>query len=281
MKSHTFTVLFALSLAVLACSLPLSTPAPAISPQNSPDQPTTTIPTVENIPQNEPTQDILTIGSDLSNGFSIESVPAVTDDGQSAPWDVAPAYQVITLPNYPIQGHFHQPKIYIYPAQEYASINEGVAHNIQILQDIISNPTTQPTREMLPGVPFFNAGGIFASNIQPVTFKNGRGVRWVTEYAQYFAPINNRELFYMFQGLSNDGQTYIIAILPINHPSLPADEKIDASLPAGGIPFPADPAADMTGYYDQVTNMLNASQPQAFTPTLIALDELIASISIP
>ncbi|MEO8354588.1 MAG: hypothetical protein ABI621_01610 [Chloroflexota bacterium] len=42
--------------------------------------------------------------------------------------------------------------------------------------------------------------------MQVINFQNGRGIRFLTQYAQYPAPINNHELFYHFQGLTNDGK---------------------------------------------------------------------------
>jgi hypothetical protein len=62
-------------------------------------------------------------------------------------------------------------------------------------------------------VPFFNAAQVFASNIKVISFQNGKGVRFLTEYAQHAASANNHNLFYYFQGLTGDGAYYIIAIL--------------------------------------------------------------------
>ena len=69
--------------------------------------------------------------------------------------------------------------------------------------------------------------------LQP--FVSGIGVRFLTEYAQYFVPVNNHDLFYTYQGLTNDGQYWISVILPINHPDLPAnaDNSSRRSNPGG------------------------------------------------
>jgi len=134
----------------------------------------------------------------------------------------------------------------------------------------------------LPRVPFFNAAQVFASNIQVISFQNGRGVRFLTEYAQYAASANNDDLFYHFQGLTSDGAYYVIAILPITVPVLAETSDAGAVLPPGGIPYPyfANPDADMQAYYTAVTNLLNATSPEAFNPTLGQLDLLIQSMKI-
>jgi hypothetical protein len=101
----------------------------------------------------------------------------------------------------------------------------------------------------------------------------------VTQYAQAFYPINNHDLFYHFEGLTSDGQYYIIAILPINAPSLAADDNLDSPLPADGIPFDFN-SSDPGAYFEAITQKLNTTAPEAFTPSLTALDALINSLKI-
>ena len=71
-------------------------------------------------------------------------------------------------------------------------------------------------------------------------------MRFLTEYAQYTAPVNNHELFYHFQGVTRDGAYYIIAIFPITVPVLAETSDAAAALPPGGIAYPdiTDPNAD-------------------------------------
>jgi hypothetical protein len=83
--------------------------------------------------------------------------------------------------------------------------------------------------------------------------------------------------------LTNDGQYYIEAILPINSKILPLNNNIDAVLPPEGIPFPFDKLGDIEArkaYYDAVRNKLNATAQSDFQPALDVLDSLVKSISI-
>jgi hypothetical protein len=189
---------------------------------------------------------------------------------------------VINLEGYPLQWKFHQPQIYIYPAQAYAEMLPGAFEAIHRLDNILYGPSAPISVTQLPAVPFFNAQQIFASNVQQVPFQNGGGVRFVTEYAQYAASANNQDLFYEFQGLTRDGAYYIIAILPINNPALAATSDAGAVLPAGGVPYPDlnAPNADLPGYYSAVTSLLNGQAPEAFAPTIKQLDALIGSLQI-
>jgi hypothetical protein len=151
------------------------------------------------------------------------------------------------------------------------------------LRNVMNKSSASISAEELPAVPFFNAAQVFASNIQFTAFQNGQGVRFVTEYAQYAASVNNHDLFYHFQGFSDDGEYYVVAIFPITAPKLAETSDADAPLPEGGIPysyFAEGANADMPKYYASMTDLLNATPPEAFTPTINQLDALIQSMRI-
>ena len=208
------------------------------------------------------------------------TVPAVVGSQDGPGWDVAPESVKFQLENYALYNTFHEAYILVYPAQEYAAVNEGASRSIAQLQAILSG-SAAPTPENLPHVAFFNAGQVFAAQIQIVQFKSGSGVRFLTEYAQYYATANNNDLFYEFQGLTSDGKYYILAILPASHPLLAPDADPASPVPAGGIPFPGfDDQNAIEAYYPAVTNLLNTAAPESFNPALPLLDALIQSISI-
>jgi len=64
-----------------------------------------------------------------------------------------------------------------------------------------------------------------------------------------------------------------VAILPVAAPILPEDEKPEANVPEGGIPLPTTVGPNQV-YYFSVTEALNTLSPDAFTPSLEALDAL-------
>lgn len=104
----------------------------------------------------------------------------------------------------------------------------------------------------------------------------------LTEYAMARAIINNDELFYHFEGLTDDGQFYVIAILPVTAPGLPEDGKPGSAVPPGGIPVPdyTDMNANWMGYIGDVRQMLQGLESGAFSPNLDQLDALIGSLTI-
>jgi hypothetical protein len=212
----------------------------------------------------------------LASGANPQSVPAV-GEGSGAPWETAPAHVKVALISYQLQGKFHEAAMYVYPAAEYAEVNPNAAEQINRLQKILAGSTM--LIETLPRIPWFNAEPLIAAHIQMIPFQNGKGVRWLTQYAQYLAPINNNELFYHYQGLTSDNEYYVIAVLPVTAPILPESEKPDAAIPAGGVPIPTDIGVNNI-YYISVTEKLNSSAPDAYTPSLSTLDALIQSILV-
>lgn len=205
-------------------------------------------------------------------------VPAVNEVDWT--YENAPEHIKFQLDGYRLYDTFHDPRILVIPAQEYTTVNPGASMSIAKLQAVL-NGSAAPTAENLPFIASFNAGQLFAAQIQIIRFANGSGVRFLTEYGQYFATANNHDLFYQFQGLTSDGKYYVLAILPASHPLLAYDEKPETAPPSGGIPFPGyDNENALNNYYTDVVNLLNSAAPETFTPTLTLLDTLIQSLTI-
>jgi len=221
------------------------------------------------------------IPNGMAAGAGAEVVPAVEDDS-GASWDVAPQYSKITLQEYTLSGKFFEPHIRIYPAPEYEAASQGAAESLARLRAILAAPQAPISTDALPILPFANAAQVFGAQVKVMNFQNGSGVRFLTEYAQYFAAINNHDMFYHFQGLTGDGKYYIIAILPANASFLAADPDYAAPIPADGIPFPQnlEDTSAMDDYYHAITAKLNATPAEGFAPGLDLLDALIGSINI-
>lgn len=295
MNIHRLLLAIAVGGSILACSL-----VPAVSPAQPPVE-TIVVATLQAAtapgaaaPTSAPTPlapagmqvsfpgGSLAIPPGLASGIASENVPAV-DTQNGAPWDVAPAYVKVTLRDYVLQGKFFQPQIMIYPAQEYAAVSQGAAMSIQRLQAILASPAAPMGKDVLPHLPYANADQIIAAQTQLFSFKSGQGVRVLTEYAQYVAPINNHDLFYHFEGLTRDGKFYVVAILPINASFLAPESDPASPVPPGGVPFPGsgvtDPAV-FESYYQGITDKLNTTSPDAFQPNLTSLDALIGSLEV-
>jgi hypothetical protein len=224
----------------------------------------------------------LLIPTGIAAGGSGTLVPEAKGD-DVAPWDVAPDHIKFTLDGYAMKDTLYQPQIYVYPAQDYAQLQERgtAAQSLEQLRAIIDQSAMINVKE-LPQVPFFNVTQVLAAQVKAIPFHQGRGVRMVTEYAGGCAIINNHELIYHFEGLTDDGQYYVVAILPVSAPGLPEDGQPGGVVPADGVPVPDfnDMNANWMGYYGDARQMLQELEPGAYTPNLEQLDALIGSLTI-
>jgi hypothetical protein len=221
------------------------------------------------------------IPTGVGSSAQVETIEAVPPSEDMPWWEIAPTYNKYLIKGYPLPETFHKPVIYIYPVDEYIQVNEDVASLVNKLKMIINSPG-QPLPENLPFLPAFNAGQVFYSNTQTVNFQSGSGIRYITQFSQAPTPITNHEVFFTFQGLTSDSRYYIAAILPINTATLAKDSNLNTVTPPGGVPFDWNPDnfEMIPAYIDSVKQMLNATDPNAFNPTLPMLDTLIQSITV-
>ena len=273
--------------------LPTNTVIPVtVAPTQVPASPTAIPPTIPPIATPTTAQMIfegeeisvypLTIhlSPELAGGMHSTQFPRL-DGADAAGWQKTPGHTQITLEAYRLQGKLHEPQIFVYPALDYAQLVPAAFESMHRLDNILASLPFDS--DGLPAIPFFNAQQAFASNIQTISFQNGRGMRFLTEYAQYPVSANNTDLFYEFQGFTSDGAYYVVAILPITAPVLAETSDAGAPLPPRGIPYPyfaQGIEADMPGYYTAVTDLLDSTSPEAFSPTLHQLDLLIQSMRI-
>lgn len=219
------------------------------------------------------------IPTGIGSGAQAETIEAVPPSDDMPWWEIGPTYHQYLIQGYPLSNTFHKPMVFVYPVEEYIQMNADVATVIDKLRTII-NSQGQPLPENLPFLPTFNAGQVFHSNEKYQSFQNGAGIRYLTQYAQAPYPVNNHSLFYTFQGLTSDGAYYVSAVLPINAAFLSADGNPETPLPADGVPFDWDNFENVTQHFELVKQKLNATDPNAFTPSLTNLDSLIQSIII-
>lgn len=129
---------------------------------------------------------------------------------------------------------------------------------------------SQQAGQYLPFLPLFNASQALHAQDKYLDFKNGKGVRFLTQFDQAPLPINNFELIYTYQGLTADGNFYVAAVLPINHPSLPADNKITGK-------EPPEFTSDFPKYLANTASALEQQPAGSFTPDLAKLDAMMSS----
>lgn len=213
----------------------------------------------------------MSIPNGFASGASGETI-ARAEGASVDPWSVAPEYTVLKLDGYVLGQRFHEPKIYVYPVDEFAAMNEGAATIIEQLRTLL-NDNSPVFPDKLPHLPIFNAEQVFYSQAKKMDFGSGEGVRYITMYSQAFMPVTNNELFYTYQGLTRDGKYYVAVQLPIITPLLDTMTQPNFNDPS----FNGD---QYTVYVDGVAKTLNSLAPAFFSPTLEVFDQFVTSIVI-
>lgn len=279
MKLYKLIIILAVGMLLLlsACSAPAASPTtaptavidtPTAVPEATLPEPTTPADT----PTAVPAPDTLPLSVDfsgLAQEITSQVIPEVSPEEYKPWWEVMPKHTVLTLQGYPVSGHLMKPQIFIYPVGQ-LGINEaagGVATSLKALL------ASQQVDEAMPYLPPYNAAQVMHAQVKFLDFKNGKGVRFLTQYDQGILPLNNHEILYTFQGLTSDGKTYIAVVLPINLTGLPADENDTANLPD-------DFVESFPKYLADAVEMVEKQPASAFTPDLSALDALIQSSEV-
>lgn len=199
------------------------------------------------------------------------AVPSDPVDSGMAMWPVA-AHTEFTFPDYPVP---RPTRILVFPVSAWHNYNpeSETETRIPALQKLLADkPAAIGQAEQIPLLPRINAGQIIHARVGYLSFQNGSGVRFITQYDQGPEPINNSGVFYTFQGLTSDGQYYVSAFFDITHPSLPADNSDPQAIEAIG--------SDFDGYINQTTQSLDAQPPGSFNPPLGNLDAIIQSLKV-
>jgi hypothetical protein len=205
----------------------------------------------------------------ISSKWNVEVIPSQVPGGPEN-WLIATHYK-FTFPSYPVANTTQPARIMIFPVSAWQNYNPEAVNRIGKLQKMLTDkPTTFSDTEGIPVLPVFNAAQVFRAHVSYMTFQNGSGVRFITQYDQAPIPINNGEMFYTFQGVTSDGKYYVAAFFPIAHPSLPADGS-NAEAVIGG---------DFIAYKDGIVQTLEAAKDSSFTPDLATLDYMMGSLRV-
>jgi hypothetical protein len=168
--------------------------------------------------------------------------------------------------------------IELYPLAAWEALYSDPIDRIPELRALLDTRRALPAYgEEIPVLPYRNAAQFFAAQAEYLEFEGGAGVRFVTYYAQNTVEITG-DLFYTFQGITDDGVYYLSAEFPlIVPPSVfpPFDEEAAFSSIDEG------PVNDyIREYVAELAANVDALAPSDFTPDLNLIDAVIESMQV-
>jgi hypothetical protein len=230
----------------------------------------------------------LSYDSSLAPWVEARSVPAVPVSDQVLFAESQPSYAQIRfwgfhggrpyeLPIFPAENRIAQ--VRFFRTAEFPGYGDGspqgFLNQMQALKDMLARGIdpercAQPItgEPAMPYLPWINMKQTLCAQPAIIEFANGRGVRYLSYFSQGLNPVLDREVFYTFQGITDDGQFYVAAFFPVETGIFPSEPPV------------ADPSAEWVAVLTEQLIRLNAKPAQEFTPSLPVLDELIQSIEI-
>jgi hypothetical protein len=234
----------------------------------------------------------------LASGVKALTVPASipAPDEMAFPFDTAYPEHVAfglvgTYPHEP--DSFIKPEIHVYPAADFRQtfkpfrgMSAEVERNLKRLRLLL---TTQ--RRDFAGVPPFlpplTADTLAVrAHTHYVRFRGGAGLACVLQTQQEEQPVNNQNLSYEFQGLTDDGRFFVTAQFPVAAPFL-ADDRDAATY--GNFEHPGCFNCNARlrvfrrkyrAYAAGVARKLEGLPAASFAPSLDMYDELLSSLEI-
>jgi hypothetical protein len=238
----------------------------------------------------------LSYDSALAAWVDARYVPAVPVSDQILFAESQPAYAQIRflgyqggrpydLPLLPIDGRMAQ--VRVFRIADFLGFGDdrpqGFVNQSTALMDLLQTGVdpvrcAQPImgEPALPFLPWINMKQTFCAQPQIIEFQSGRGVRYISYYSQGPNPVLEQEVFYTFQGLTDDEAFYVSAFFPVETGIFPTEPP---ACPQCGEPS-YDPFAEWTTILGEQLVQLNEQPADEFAPSLNVLDALIRSIHI-
>lgn len=167
-----------------------------------------------------------------------------------------------------------QPQVLVYKTEDWIKLDPSTAASVQALQTLLKEkPAT--FEKGIPVLPPIPAQQVFRVKPQYYNFQNGTGIGFVSYYAQDVSPVTANQIFYTYQGLTNDGKYYVAAFYPLTTALLP--QKADAAF--GGQSYD-EWAKNYETYLAKLVQDLNGLNDAAYSPDLVLIQELAKSINV-
>jgi hypothetical protein len=167
---------------------------------------------------------------------------------------------------------FERAGLYVFSADDFGRELVSARAQLHELALLLRARRHQPGRPV-PFVPFVDASFAVAARPEFVNFAAGTGVLFLVELSIEPDTLGD-DLVFLFQGLSLDGERYILGIFPVeSSPSVPA-LAIDPQAPY------QDLAVAFETYRRDVASKLRAARDDAFSPRPSWLLAMLSSLRI-
>lgn len=214
----------------------------------------------------------------IATGATVESVAAVALSDDMPPGNAMPAHTRIALEGYETGESFVVPELRIFNTADFADYDYGVGEvagfpaELALLKKLLDERPELYLAPRLPMLPVINAGQLFHARQHYIEFDGGSGIAYLTAYGFDVSPIIEGQVWLSFQGLSDDGQTYISGAFPVDTNYLITKPPEDMDYEAFSNGYALYMLSIRTGLNDQISTV--------FEPSLTTLTLMLESILV-
>jgi heat shock protein HslJ len=218
----------------------------------------------------------------LPNSWEHDCLPPTTYDDTTPPGPrgLPEHVQINFSVSDPADRQYGDPVLYIIPVKEYIALWEAngdssAAESIASLQQLLVNQPQPIPTSGLPVLPYEEVAGVNDLAVQGeyLSIKMGYGVRFVGRFSQGPNPVasDNPQLFYIFQGFTEDEQYLISFFYPVTTDALPKSDQVSQEEQDA---IASDPQAYLVEKAQELNNLTTSD----WIPDLTTLDQVIDSL---
>ncbi len=198
------------------------------------------------------------------------------------------SHRKVVFENYPLTGTNWPAQIDVFRIAGYAgnyyedTDAAQLGDQVIMLQYLLLNQKL-PVGAHYPFVPITGQIELTGARGNILDFENGKGIFYLAQFGEEYVSINNSDLIYTYQGLTDDGLYWVTAIFPINYPNFPVS-AIDPTVlhPDENLPHFSFSGReeDWWPYIFKVNEELNSAPDEVFTPSLHCLETMVRSLKV-
>lgn len=201
------------------------------------------------------------------------------------PDGVEPQHRLFT---FDLKTGFSEMHLAVYPIDDFPrmyAVNKlsvkAMEKEIRDLKKVLKDKNFRVQNE-IPFLPFYDASQAFQQKVKHYSFQGGRGIFFLTYWEIEISFPNNRQLRYIFEGLTDDEKYYVLAEMPLKVTFLPdeASEEYEGyKTPWGKF----DDKAEMKRFAavnEKIARRLENLSQNEFNPNLDQLEKIISSLKV-
>jgi hypothetical protein len=201
--------------------------------------------------------------TDIPDGISPEHFAVAFKGPKPLPVDT---FRECNLPN------FNRPEVRVFSVDAFNAVDKESVAVFAKLQAVLKAGKLDPNAD-IPFQLFVDAHPAFVEHVAFQRFQNGQGFGFLTQWMIESDTIGE-QLVYLFQGITDDGKSYLVAYVPIR--SLrPLD-----SFPEFRNETYEQSEARYAPYSAKITAIVHAAGDSEFQPDLAAVREWLATILV-